>query len=110
MGRPPMTLGMHGSIDFHHDDSGRVRARSRFRYYDGVCRAVTRWGGSEADASERLLIALGEQAALPAGAWAGTMRVREAVPLWLADLDAGSLAPSSRQLYAAAARLYVLPA
>ena len=37
-------------------------------------------------------------------------RVRDVIPLWLADLDASSLAPSTRQLYAAAARLYVQPA
>jgi len=110
MGRPPLALGMHGSIDFHHDSHGRVRARSRFRDYDGRCRAVTRWGATEAEAGERLLVALDEQADFRAGAWAGGLRLREAVPVWLADLDAGSLAPSTRQLYAAAARLYVLPA
>ena len=54
--------------------------------------------------------ALHERTAFPAGQWGPGARVREVIPLWLADLDAGRLAPSTRQLYAAAARLYVQPA
>jgi integrase len=111
MGRPPLTLGAHGHIDFHTDPtSRRVRARARFRYFDGVCRPVTRWGANRAEAECRLLAALADQAAFPAGDWAAGTRVAAAIRLWTADLEAGSLAPATRQLYEAAARLYVEPA
>jgi integrase len=84
--------------------------RARFRDYDGHYRAVTRWGASHTAAEARLLDALEEQEAFPAGQWASGARVCEVVPLWCSDLAAGSLAPSTRQLYTAAARLYVQPA
>ena len=90
--------------------SGRVRARARFRDFDGRCRAVTRWGASREEAADRLEIALAERAAFPARDWAGGATVAAAVSLWQADLDAGALAPGTRQLYRAASRLYVQPA
>jgi integrase len=103
--------GEHGSIGFYRDrHSGRVRARATLRDYDGRHRAVTRWGTSQTDAQARLRAALEEQAAFPAGQWAAGARVCEVVPLWCSDLAAGPLAPSTRQLYTAAARLYVQPA
>ena len=111
MGRPPLAPGTHGRIGLHHDRvSGRVRARARFRDYDGLNRAVTRWGATEAEARARLLASLAEQAAFPVGQWAAGARLREVVPLWQADLDGSPLAPSTRQLYRAATRLYVTPA
>ena len=111
MGRPPLAPGAHGIIGFYRDScSGRVRARARFRDYDGHYRAVTRWGASQAAAEARLLDALEEQEAFPAGQWATGARVCEVVPLWRSDLAVSSLAPSTRQLYTAAARLYVQPA
>ncbi|MBI4943041.1 MAG: site-specific integrase [Actinobacteria bacterium] len=110
MGRPPLPLGCSGRIDFHHDVSGRVRARARFRDWDGSTRPVTRWGASRQEARTRLSVALAERAQLPAGDWAATLTVDAAVVLWRADLDDTPLAPATRQLYAAAARLYVQPA
>ena len=111
MGRPPLALGAHGHIDFHTDPgSGRVRARARFRCFDGVCRPVTRWGASRAEAEGRLLAAPAEQAAFPTGDWAAGTRAAAAIRLWTADQEAGSLAPATRQLDEAAVRLYVQPA
>ena len=71
---------------------------------------MTRWAGSETEATTRLLAVLDALAAFPGGQWAPGAQVRQVVPLWLADLDAGSLASSTRQLYAAAARRYLVPA
>jgi len=106
-----MALGAHGHIDFHDDPgSGRVRARARFRDFDGTCRPVTRWGATRAEAEARLLEALTDQAAFPAGDWTRGARVAVAIGLWRADLEASALAPATRQLYEAAARLYVQPA
>ncbi len=77
--------GTYGSIDFHRDTaSGRVRARARFRDYDGQCRAVTRWAGTEVDARARLQAALEERTTFPAGQWGPGARVRSVIPLWKA--------------------------
>ena len=111
MGRPPLAPGAHGHVDVHRDPgSGRIRARARFRDYAGRSVVVTRWAGSETEATTRLLAVLDALAAFPGGQWAPGAQVRQVVPLWLADLDAGSLASSTRQLYAAAARRYLVPA
>jgi integrase len=100
---------MHGRIDFHHGASGRVRARTRVRGADGVLRAVTRWGGSEAEASARLLVAVREPAC-DDGVIAADTRLISATQVWLNELDRSDLAASTRQLYRAAARRYVIPA
>jgi hypothetical protein len=47
-GRPPLPVGVHGRIDYHHARSGRVRARARFRDADGVARSVARRGAQPA--------------------------------------------------------------
>jgi integrase len=100
---------MHGRIDFHHGASGRVRARTRIRGTDGVLRAVTRWGSSEAEASARLLVAVHEQAC-DDGVIAADTRLISATQVWLNELERSDLAASTRQLYRAAARRYVIPA
>ena len=106
-----MALGAHGHIDFHRDPaSGRVHARARLRGYDGVCRAVTRWAATRSEAESRLLEAWADQTVFLAGDWTGGTRVAAAIGLWRADLEASSLSPATRQLYEAAARLYVQPA
>lgn len=51
-----------------------------------------------------------ERAEFPAGDWSAALTVDCAVALWRADLAGAPLAPATRQLYAAAARLYVQPA
>ena len=56
---------------------------------------MTRWGATENEARARLLVALEERSAFPVGQWAAGARLREIVPLWQADLDASTLAPST---------------
>ncbi|MBI4940799.1 MAG: tyrosine-type recombinase/integrase [Actinobacteria bacterium] len=109
MGRPPLALGVSGRIDFHHGASGRVRARARCRDWDGATRPVTRWGATRHEAETRLRAVLVDRTAFPAGDWSPMLTVDAAVSLWQADLDSTPLAPATRQLYAAAARLYVQP-
>jgi integrase len=100
---------MHGRIDFHHAKSGRVRARVRLRDVDGALRPLTRWGSTEADAYARLVVAVRERS------WRGDQEIGAttllalAVPIWLDELDQSNLAVSTRQLYRAAARLYLVP-
>jgi integrase len=86
-----------------------VRARARFRDYDGVRRPVTRWGSSEGEASCRLLAALRERAFFPEGEMAPGTRLSAAARLWLAEVDQSPLAAGTKQLYRAAARIYLGP-
>jgi hypothetical protein len=109
MGRPPVPIGTHGRIDFHHARSGRVRARTRIRDVDGVLRAVTRWGANEVDACTRLRVAVRDRARRGEGEISPQTRLVPATQMWLADLDRSELAISTRQLYRAAARLYLIP-
>jgi hypothetical protein len=75
MGRPTSPLGTHGRNDVHQAGSGRVRARARFRDYEGSCRAFTRWAGDKDEARSRLLHALAESARFPEGALAAGTRL-----------------------------------
>jgi integrase len=109
MGRPPLPVGMHGRIDFHHARSGRVRARTRVRDIDGVLRPVTRWGSTDAEASARLLVAVHEHARRDDGVITTDTRLTSATRIWLSELERSDLAASTRQLYRAAARRYVIP-
>jgi hypothetical protein len=109
MGRPPLPVGTHGRIDFHHARSGRVRARTRIRDLDGVLRAVTRWGASEAEASARLRVAVRERACRGDCEISPQTRLVSATPRWLDELDRSELAAGTRQLYRAAARRYLIP-
>jgi integrase len=109
MGRPPLPIGMHGEIDFHRARSGRIRARTRVRDLDGVLRAVTRWGSSETEAAARWRVALREQASRGDAEISPQTRLMSATRLWLDELDQSELAVSTRQLYRAAARRYLIP-
>src|SRR6266542_5679635 len=61
MGRP--VAGRHAWPDrLSPRQSGRIRARARFRDVDGVLRPVTRWGTTEAEADALLRVALREWA------------------------------------------------
>jgi hypothetical protein len=101
---------MHGRIDFHHARSGRVRARTRVRGTDGVLRAVTRWDIGEAEASARLMVAVHEIAGNGDAAIGAATRLSSAVRVWLDELERSDLAVSTRQLYQAASRRYLIPA
>jgi integrase len=109
MGRPPLPIGTHGRIDFHHASSGRIRARARIRDIDGVLRPVTRWGGTEDEAAALLRRALQNRGCRGDHEISGETKVAAAVQTWLIDIDQSDLAISTRQLYRAAARLYLVP-
>lgn len=100
---------MHGRIDYHHAASGRIRARARFRDHDGLLRPVTRWGRSEVEAGALLRVALRERACCGDGEIGAGSRLAAATGVWLSEIDRSDLAVSTRQLYRAAARLYLIP-
>jgi len=109
MGRPPLPIGTHGRIDFHHARSGRIRARARIRDIDGVLRPVTRWGSTEDEAAALLAAALRGRGCCGDHEITGETRVAAAVRTWLVEVDQSDLAVSTRQLYRAAGRLYLTP-
>jgi hypothetical protein len=109
MGRPPLSVGRYGRIDFHYAASRRVRARARFRDFDGVLRPVTRWGSGDVEAVALLLEALRERAFFPDGELAAGIRLAAAPRVWLAEVDQSDLATGTKQLYRAAARIYLIP-
>jgi integrase len=74
-----------------------------------VLRAITRWGGSEAEAGARLTVAVREQASHGDGVMAADTRLSSAARVWLSELERSDLAANTRQLSQAAARLYVVP-
>jgi integrase len=109
MGRPPLPIGTHGRIDFHHARSGRIRARARIRDIDGVLRPVTRWGSTENEAEAHLSAALQRRACCGDHEITGETKVAAAIQTWLVEIDQSDLAVSTRQLYQAAGRLYLTP-
>ena len=107
MSRPPLPCGTCGRIDFPTPGQGGSAHAPGFVTSTAVSRSHTR-AGTEAEARKRLLQALVERARFPdCGRAAGT-RI-SATRVWLADLGASQLATSSRQLYRAAARHYLVP-
>ena len=54
VGRPPLPLGTHGKVLLIAQPSGQVKARARFRDFDGRVRPVSEVGPSRA-AAERAL-------------------------------------------------------
>ena len=75
MGRPPLPLGTSGKILFATLPNGRVKARVKFRDYDGRVRLVSKVGPSRA-AAERALKAELTSRQAPGGVGAITSATR----------------------------------
>ena len=75
MGRPPLPLGTSGKVLFATLPNGRVRARVKFRDYDGRVRLVSKVGPSRA-AAERALKAELTSRQAPGGVGAITSATR----------------------------------
>lgn len=82
MGRPPLPLGTSGKVLFATLPNGRVKARVKFRDYDGRVRLVSKVGPSRA-AAERALKAECTSRQAPGGVGAITAATRMAT---LADV------------------------
>ena len=75
MGRPPLPLGTSGKVLFATLPNGRVKARVKFRDYDGRVRLVSKVGPSRAAAERALKAELtGRQAPGGVGARLGRCR------------------------------------
>lgn len=77
MGRPPLPLGTSGKVLFATLPNGRVKARVKFRDYDGRVRLVSKVGPSRA-AAERALKAECTSRQAPGGVGALTAATRMA--------------------------------
>jgi integrase len=91
--------------------AGRWRARSKIRDLDGKLRDVERWGDTKAEADGKLREALRDRATpTPAeGGLAPDTTIKDATEIWLREIDERDLAQGTRDLYALAARNYVVP-
>jgi integrase len=100
MGRPPLTVGTFGKIDFLTIKPGHVRARARYRDFDGVVRPITRFGSSRPRAEAALKKALRDRTGPSGGQIDSECRVTKLAQLWLDEVGARDLAPATKELYA----------
>ena len=75
MGRPPLPLGTYGTVLFIAQPSGQVKARAKFRDFDGRVRLVSKVGPSRAAAQRALKAELTNRQA-PGGVGAITSSTR----------------------------------
>lgn len=85
MGRPPLPLGTYGKVLYLSTPGGQVKARAKFRDFDGRVRLVSKTGPSRA-AAERALKAELTTRRAPGGGAALTpgTRMTALVDAWLA--------------------------
>lgn len=113
MARPRVPIGAYGEISFSAGGKSRVRARTRFRDWDGQTRQVQATGSSRAAAEAELKKRLTQRNAFPPVDT--TLTPDSPFPAlmeyWLADLDLeGRIAPATRYFYERDMRRLVLPA
>ncbi|SFE41823.1 tyrosine-type recombinase/integrase [Blastococcus tunisiensis] len=77
MGRPPLPLGTYGKVLFIAQPNGQVKARAKFRDFDGRVRLVSKVGPSRAAAERALKVELTSRQA-PGGVGAITAATRMA--------------------------------
>src|SRR3546814_5569233 len=99
MARPRTPVGTFGDIEFTTLPNGDVRARTRFRDYDGQLRRVEATAPTRKMAEHRLKENVANRADHTAGSGDLTAdsSFTKLVEVWLEDLDLeGRLAPSTR--------------
>jgi integrase len=102
-------VGTFGRIDFLTIKRGQVRARARFRDYDGVVRSVTRYGSTKPRAEAALRAALRDRVTSGAGALDADARLRRLAEEWLREISGRDLAPATKEMYRDAVERHVLP-
>lgn len=109
MGRPPMPVGTFGRIAYLPVGSGQVRARARFRDYDGRVRPVSRYGPTNAAAERALREALRDRVGPTGSEITADTRLLLVAELWLENIKASDLSIGTQQTYETALRSWVLP-
>jgi integrase len=110
MARPPLAVGTFGKIGFLKVGPGRVRARARFRDYDGVVRPVSRYGLTRPKAEAALREALRDRGTPVQDEVHRGGRVAQLAAAWLADVEERDLSAATKEMYADVAQRHVVPA
>lgn len=113
MARPRTPIGTYGDIEFTNLSNGTVRARVRFRDFDGQVRRVESSAATRKLAEHRLKEKLSQRAGSNRGIGELTpdSPFARLVEVWLGDLDLeGKIAPSTRALYERNMHQLVMPA
>jgi integrase len=109
MGRPPLPVGTYGKIDFLTIKRGHVRARARYRDYDGVVRPVTRYGASRPRAEAALKEALRDRVSPLTGHIDQESRLSKVADVWLDEVNGRDLATATKELYADMVERHIVP-
>lgn len=100
MARPRLPLGTYGDIRCYPVSSGKIRAVTNYRDYDGVVRQVERVGVSEANAKNNLKKALRDRARAVVGEEVtDKTKVTVVAERWLRELDESKKAPRTKRTY-----------
>jgi integrase len=88
MGRPTHPVGTAGNVRTYKDATGRWRARTTYRDFDGVTREVQRAGRTEAAAKRALAEALRDRVYVGGGDLTADSRITQVAERWYTDLQA----------------------
>jgi hypothetical protein len=102
MSRQRLTIGTFGDIGFQPTVSGRIRARARYRDWDGRTRLVEATGATQKSAEHALKAKLADRSLFqPSSSALGPdSSFSQLVSYWLEDLDLeGRLSQTTRLLY-----------
>jgi integrase len=100
MGRPPLPVGTWGSISVRTVGPRNVRARARFRDFDGSVRYVVRHGTSRTSAETALKLALSKRSDDTfGGELTSSTKMSVAAELWLAEVDQSARSSATKELY-----------
>ena len=115
MGRPPLEVGTYGKIRFVTLGSGAVRAKARFRGFDGVIRDISRTGATVTKAERALKKAISEEMRTPSGGEiTARSRFKDVAALWMGwqqrRVDSGDRATGTFDNYRSMLDNHVLPA
>jgi integrase len=108
MGRPPLPVGTWGNISTRTIAPGNVRARARFRDFDGSIRYVVRHGTSKTAAQNALKLAMSKRTEdAYGGELTSSAKVSVAAKLWLAEVDGSSRSGATKDLYRYVVERYI---
>lgn len=112
-GRPPLPIGTYGKITVPEIRPGVFQAVTRYRDADGATRRVKANGASKSAATNALKQAMAQRRHNAGAQLDGGSKLSAAAELveaqWAAAVEAGDMAPRTREAYEESLRLHVLP-
>lgn len=113
MSRPRLTIGTFGEISVQRTAGGRIRARARYRDWDGTTRLVEATGTTQKGAERALKAKLADRSLFQpsSSALSPDSTFADLAAYWLEDLDLEDrISRTTRLLYERNMRTLVLPA